>query len=228
MTRFNAESTRLNILSDDLIITAFQSGLIVGPLYTELCRFPPRTAQDMWKVVRTFAVADDATRRKTKADAYRKKPLEKQASSSLANHEYRAPRHRDRDRSSLRTLSLTRSRSEILSSHRDLFRNPPPLQAPPHKRDRGKWCDYHKDHGHITEECRDLKVAIEEAHRRGQLQQYTSEGTPRGEGKPREDVRREKRERNYRSRDYNRRGRQSPPPRRDFPFSRTQAYVQCD
>lgn len=49
----------LHCSSDELIISAFQNGLLVGPLYSELCQFPPTLTEDMWKVVRTFAIADD-------------------------------------------------------------------------------------------------------------------------------------------------------------------------
>lgn len=42
MPLFNSESTRLNILFDELIMYVFQNGLNIGPLYIELCQFPSK------------------------------------------------------------------------------------------------------------------------------------------------------------------------------------------
>ena len=39
---------------------------------------------------------------------------------------------------------------------------PRPLHSSPNVQDKKKYCRFHKDHGHLTEECRDLKEQIEE------------------------------------------------------------------
>ncbi|XP_030936073.1 uncharacterized protein LOC115961195 [Quercus lobata] len=39
-----------------------------------------------------------------------------------------------------------------------------------------KYCQFHKDHGHNTEDCRDLKEQIEELIRKGKLQKYVKKG----------------------------------------------------
>lgn len=41
VSRFTFETLRLECSNDELICLAFQNGLQVGPLYTELCRHPP-------------------------------------------------------------------------------------------------------------------------------------------------------------------------------------------
>lgn len=67
---------------------------------------------------------------------------------------------------------LTKPRAEILALHRDVLRTPPPLLAPPHKRNRDLWCFYHNDHGHDTEDCNDLKKEVEDCLKNGMLLQY--------------------------------------------------------
>ena len=42
--------------------------------------------------------------------------------------------------------------------------------------DKNKYCRFHKDHGHKTEDCRDLKEQIEELIRKGKLQKYIKKG----------------------------------------------------
>ena len=53
---------------------------------------------------------------------------------------------------------------------------PRPLHSSPHIRDKNKYCRFHKDHGHCTEDCRDLKEQIEELIRKGKLQKYVKKG----------------------------------------------------
>ena len=49
---------------------------------------------------------------------------------------------------------------------------PKPLRMSSRKRDLKKYCHFHKDHGHYTDECRDLKEQIEELSQRGKLQKF--------------------------------------------------------
>ena len=49
---------------------------------------------------------------------------------------------------------------------------PKPLSSSSKKRDLKKYCRFHKDHGHYTNECRDLKEQIEELVQKGKLQKF--------------------------------------------------------
>ena len=51
-----------------------------------------------------------------------------------------------------------------------------PLHSSPNVRDKNKYCRFHKDHGHYTEDCRDLKEQIEELIQKGKLQRYVKKG----------------------------------------------------
>jgi hypothetical protein len=60
-----------------------------------------------------------------------------------------------------------------------------PKQVPPKRdADKTKWCRYHKTHGHVTEECIQLKDAIEILIRAGRLNQYIKEDNPPQRGRP--------------------------------------------
>ena len=53
---------------------------------------------------------------------------------------------------------------------------PRPLHSSPNVHDKKKYCRFHRDHGHYTEDCRDLKEQIEELIRKGKLQKYVKKG----------------------------------------------------
>ena len=58
---------------------------------------------------------------------------------------------------------------------------PTPLRGPLAKRNMKKYCRYHRDYGHDTEECYQLKDEIEALIRRGHLRRYVRGPAPRSE-----------------------------------------------
>ena len=53
---------------------------------------------------------------------------------------------------------------------------PKPLHSSPNVRDKKKYCRFHKDRGHYTKDCRDLKEQIEELIRKGKAVEFCEEG----------------------------------------------------
>nr|GFC40398.1 reverse transcriptase domain-containing protein [Tanacetum cinerariifolium] len=58
---------------------------------------------------------------------------------------------------------------EILAAEANKFQPPPPMVTPVEKRNGNKFCDFHNDKGHSTDECMQLKKQIEELVRAGKL-----------------------------------------------------------
>ncbi|GAV90718.1 LOW QUALITY PROTEIN: hypothetical protein CFOL_v3_34122, partial [Cephalotus follicularis] len=59
---------------------------------------------------------------------------------------------------------------------------PEKLRTPVENRNVEKYCRYHRDHGHDTEECRQLKNQIEDLIRKGHLRKYVDRDASRNEG----------------------------------------------
>ncbi|GAV71707.1 hypothetical protein CFOL_v3_15197, partial [Cephalotus follicularis] len=57
---------------------------------------------------------------------------------------------------------------------------PEKLRTPAENRSVEKYCRYHRDHGHDTEECRQLKNQIEDLIRKGHLRKYVDRDAPQG------------------------------------------------
>ncbi|GJS65339.1 hypothetical protein Tco_0679903 [Tanacetum coccineum] len=64
---------------------------------------------------------------------------------------------------------LTKTPKEILALDNVNFPPPPPMVGTPKKRNMNKFCDYHQDRGHNTNDCYHLKNQIEEAVASGRL-----------------------------------------------------------
>ena len=49
---------------------------------------------------------------------------------------------------------------------------PEKMKGDPNKRNRNKYCRFHRDHGHDTDKCFDLKQQIENLIRQGKLRNF--------------------------------------------------------
>ncbi|XP_017256327.2 uncharacterized protein LOC108225883 [Daucus carota subsp. sativus] len=59
---------------------------------------------------------------------------------------------------------------------------PKPIRTDPEKRNKDLYCRFHKDTGHKTDDCRQLKDEIELLIRKGKLSRYTKEGDKNARG----------------------------------------------
>nr|GEU65623.1 reverse transcriptase domain-containing protein [Tanacetum cinerariifolium]GEV08656.1 reverse transcriptase domain-containing protein [Tanacetum cinerariifolium] len=70
--------------------------------------------------------------------------------------------HSREGKGSNRFTPLTRMPKEILVAEAGKFQPPPPMVTPVEKRSSNKFCYFHNDKGHSTDECMQLKKQIEE------------------------------------------------------------------
>ena len=53
---------------------------------------------------------------------------------------------------------------------------PEKMKEDPNKRNRNKYCRFHRDHGHDTDQCFDLKQQVENLIRQGKLKSFLGRG----------------------------------------------------
>ncbi|GKA10702.1 reverse transcriptase domain-containing protein [Tanacetum coccineum] len=78
-------------------------------------------------------------------------------------------------RGSSRFTPLIKTPKEILATEAGKFKLPPPMVTTVEKRSSNKFCDFHNDKWHSTDECMQLKRQIEELVRAGKLSHLIKE-----------------------------------------------------
>ncbi|RWV92276.1 hypothetical protein GW17_00045369 [Ensete ventricosum] len=86
-------------------------------------------------------------------------------------------------------IPLNSTRTEIFFQIREkgLLNAPSPMKSHPERRDKRRYCRFHREYGHDTEECRDLQYQIEDLIRRGHLRRYFREQPSLPDGRPSRD-----------------------------------------
>ena len=82
---------------------------------------------------------------------------------------------------------LTTTVSQVLHEvqHEKFLRWPSQMRTDPTKKENTRYCEFHKDHGHRTDDCIQLRKEIEYLIRRGYLRRYkASEGQDQAQPPP--------------------------------------------
>ncbi|RZS02565.1 hypothetical protein BHM03_00032631, partial [Ensete ventricosum] len=87
-------------------------------------------------------------------------------------------------------IPLNSTRTEIFFQIREkgLLKAPSPMKSHPKRHDKRRYCRFHREYGHDTEECRDLQYQIEDLIRRGHLRRYVREQPSLPHGRPSRDL----------------------------------------
>ena len=165
-------------------LMTFKAGLRSRDLVASLAKNPPRTMAEMLLKAQKYMNAEDAMvaiRDDKKLGDKGRKEDERRGQKRGRPNRRTVEANRRRDNKSTRTVKFTpfvMLVDKILMRIKDehYLKWPRPLHSSPHARDKNKYCRFHKDHGHYTEDCRDLKEQIEELIRKRKLQKYVKKG----------------------------------------------------
>ncbi|KAL5804906.1 hypothetical protein ACOSQ3_031706 [Xanthoceras sorbifolium] len=90
----------------------------------------------------------------------------------------RPPRQPERTRARVPEYNLSITLAEAIVAMKklsNLVKWPGRMSSPADKRDSTKWCDFHGDHGHRTEDCIALKFKVVELLKRGHLKEHLTD-----------------------------------------------------
>ena len=184
MKRFTRETLEVDKVDDKVQLTTFKAGVRSRDLVASLAKNPPRTMAEMLLKAQKYMNAEDAMaaiRDDEKSRHKGRKEDERRGQKRERPDRRTAKVNRQRDDKSTRTVKFTplvMPVDKILMQIKDehYLKWPRPFHSSPYVRDKNKYFRFHKDHGHYTEDCRDLKEQIEELIRKGKLQKYMKKG----------------------------------------------------
>ncbi|GJV09987.1 reverse transcriptase domain-containing protein [Tanacetum coccineum] len=173
MERFKVETGRMKGAPECMRISGFMHGVNNPELTKRLNEHVPKTMEEMMITTTAFIQGEAAAAGKKKGHtSWRTQDQSKRHASERRSDFRGQPRE---GRGSSKFTPLTRTPKEILATEAGKFKPPPPMVTPVEKRSSNKFCDFHNDKGHSTDECMQLKKQIEELVRAGKLSHLIKE-----------------------------------------------------
>ncbi|GJU39284.1 reverse transcriptase domain-containing protein [Tanacetum coccineum] len=173
MERYKAEIMDVKGAPKCMKIFGFMHGITHPELIKRLYEKIPRSMDEMYRVTTSFLQGEVAafSHSRKKAPASWKQPEGGNKPNFKKGFKNKQRLNRKPDRFSL----LTKTPKEIFALEKGKFKAPPPMVTPAEKRDPNKYCEFHADTGHSTDECMQLRKQIDEMIKSGKLSQFIKE-----------------------------------------------------
>jgi hypothetical protein len=197
LQRFNKERVEAEEMSESVVLTAAINGLWhKGPFVLELAKKTPTTLQEFMEKAEEFINQEEMVRMYAERDAKPKEQAKKkefrrgEGASSHGRSSKKGEKLPEKKKPiaereyNFTPLNTTVAEIYTLIKKDPGLRRPEKMQAPPEKRDTRKYCDYHQDHGHETEDCVSLRWEIERMIKGGKLARFVAANKPTKYDKP--------------------------------------------
>ena len=164
MTHFTRGMLEVDEMDDKVQLTTFKAGLKSRDFVASLAKNPPKIMAEALLKAQKYINAEEALVAIDGVDKTKKKEREddrrwqKRDRNDRRNEEDNK-RREDKNPRPVKFTPLVMLVNQILTEIRDdpSLKWPRPLHSSPNVHDKRKYCRFHKDHGHYTEDCRDLK-----------------------------------------------------------------------
>ncbi|XP_077252512.1 uncharacterized protein LOC143891898 [Tasmannia lanceolata] len=171
VSRFNREALQVPNLDPSAAVNALLASAKSNDFRPSTARQNPHSLADLMAGVEEYLAMEetlaalDSNRRRT----YEEKNPTKLRRDDKASRRERSPQRREENYTPLNT-----SRRSILAAieGEEFVRWPTRMISKGNKRDKSKYCRFHRYHKHDTDECRQLKEEIELLINRGYLKRY--------------------------------------------------------
>ncbi|GJX68611.1 hypothetical protein Tco_0304338 [Tanacetum coccineum] len=173
MERFKVETGRMKGAPECMWISGFMHGVNNPELRKCLNKHVPKTMEEMMITTTAFIRGEATAIGKKKGHTSWRTHDQSKWHASERRSDFRGQPMEGRGSSKF--TPLTRTTKEILATEAGKFKPPPPMVTPVEKRSSNKFCDFHNDKGHNTDECMQLKKQIEELVRAGKLSHLIKE-----------------------------------------------------
>ena len=165
-------------LSNEAAIDTLKYGTKIGKLREKIMTKKPQTFPKAMVIATKLIDLDKDLR-----DTCTKDPAEHVVKKEDKRDNRREYNLVFRSKMEKRYAHLDATRSEILMwIKQNVIGLPIPRKLNPNsmgRRDKNKWCKYHRDHSHDTDECHDLKMEIDQFVEAGYLKEFTKDNPRR-------------------------------------------------
>nr|GEW78244.1 reverse transcriptase domain-containing protein [Tanacetum cinerariifolium] len=171
--RFKIETGCMKGALECMRNSVFMHGVNNPELTKRLNEHIPKTVEEMMTTTTAFIRGETAAASKKKVNT----PWKSQDQSERQNSEQR-PDFRNQPKDGWRSnkfTPLTRTPKEIYATELGKFKPPPPMVTSVEKRSSNKFCEFHNNKGHSTDEYVQLRNQIEELVRAGKLSHFIKE-----------------------------------------------------
>uniref|UniRef100_A0A2N9F6A1 Uncharacterized protein n=1 Tax=Fagus sylvatica TaxID=28930 RepID=A0A2N9F6A1_FAGSY len=196
--RFNEEAMKIDRPKEDVTVTAFMAGLRKGDFLYELCKDPPETMSELMYEATKHMNAEDALEAMDDPPPKRRKETEDRKPEPAKQKVPKFTETPERKRttappvkfSSFTPLNTPIDKLLLQIQEDPSLRWPGKIRSDPNNRPKNLYCRFHRDHGHLTEDCVALKEQVETLIRQGKLQKYVQQSRPakppaqRGQAEP--------------------------------------------
>ena len=178
ISRFNKEALSINEADDKILVAAFINGLRKDKFLFSLYKNDPKTMSKVLYRATKYMNAEDALsareekpKKRERQDDTRQDQGCKKAQTGDRRDEWRPKPPGGRFMS---FTPLTAPIDQVLMQIKDeeALSYPEKLKGDPNRRSKDKYCCFHRDHGHDTADCYDLKQQIEALIKQGKLQRF--------------------------------------------------------
>ena len=165
----------------DAILQIFRRSFgLTTPFFQSLSLDPPATMEELYQRADKFSMLEDNIRAASQTvmiTAQHTKPATKGPSEQKRSQDksQKLPDGRfekKKDPPQFTALNIAYDRLLPLIYYLPDFKWPPPVRLGLDQHNRSQRCDYHRDHGHETNQCQSLKFLVERFIKAGHLRRY--------------------------------------------------------
>ena len=182
ITHFNREALSVDEVDDKLLLAAFHNGVNSDLFIHKLYEKKPQSMAELVHSAQNFMNAEDAiiAKKRKRSERMEGNPS-RQSEQGPRPKKGRMEERKDRDNKKSGPSALNQQYTplnvplkQVLMQIKDdpSLKWPEKMKGDPNKRNRSKYCRFHRDHGHDTDECFDLKQQVENLIRQGKLKSF--------------------------------------------------------
>ncbi|GJY48842.1 reverse transcriptase domain-containing protein [Tanacetum coccineum] len=172
--RYKLECRDVKGAPECMKISGFMHGITNPELIKRLHDKIPKSVDEMMRVTTAFLrgeVAASNRERKKSFPSWKQQEANQKQNFKKGGFRNQQRSERKQDRFAL----LTKTPKEIFALDKGKFKAPPPMTTPVEKRNANKFCEFHGEVGHNTDECMHLRKQIEEMLKAGKLSHLIKE-----------------------------------------------------